>query len=160
MQAKLDEKVHEQLLASKKTLALAESLTGGALAHRLTLHPGASAYFMGGIVCYSNQSKIELLSVPPALIASDGAVSEAVAKQMAEGALNIFHTDYALAATGIAGPAGATPGKPVGTVWCALAVRGEATQTWLLQKGRRSRREIIDRTTESLLLRLQVELNR
>jgi len=103
------------------TLALAESCTGGGLARDLTERPGASAVFPGGVVAYSNESKQSLLGVPGDLLEKHGAVSEACAGALALGAKERFGADWALAVTGIAGPEGGTPDKPVGTVWLGLA---------------------------------------
>jgi len=113
------------LTEQKKTLALAESCTGGCIAHRITNVPGASAVLLGGFVTYSNESKQKSLGVEPDSLTVHGAVSEPVARQMAEGARRRLNTDYALAVTGIAGPSGGTPTKPVGTVFIALATRDE-----------------------------------
>ncbi|MGB9305207.1 MAG: competence/damage-inducible protein A, partial [Mycobacterium sp.] len=104
-----------RLLAGRR-IATAESCTAGLLAARLTDRPGSSDYVMGGVVSYSNQAKAELLGVDPALIDEHGAVSEPVAEAMAAGALRRFGADTAVAITGIAGPGGGTPKKPVGTV--------------------------------------------
>ncbi len=103
------------------TLATAESCTGGKIAQLLTSIPGASAYFKGGIVAYSNEAKNNLLNVSGELIEKYGAVSKEVVEKMAIGALNALNTDYAVATSGIAGPGGGTPEKPVGTVWIAAA---------------------------------------
>lgn len=108
-------------------IATAESCTGGLLAGRLTDVAGSSDVLERGFVTYSNQSKTELLGVPAALIAKHGAVSVQVARAMAEGALAHGPTEVAIAVTGIAGPGGATPGKPVGLVYLALARRGGET---------------------------------
>jgi nicotinamide-nucleotide amidase len=110
-----------RLSSGKKTLTLAESCTGGFIANQLTNVPGASAVLLAGLVTYSNESKQKLLGVEHAALERHGAVSEIVVRQMAEGARNLFGSDYALAVTGIAGPAGGTPEKPVGTVLIALA---------------------------------------
>jgi len=116
------EAVIVRLLAKRKqTLALAESCTGGCIAHRLTNVPGASAVFPGGMVAYSNAAKVKFLGVRAETLAAHGAVSEAVAREMAEGARKKFGADFALAVTGIAGPTGGTKAKPVGTVFIALA---------------------------------------
>ncbi len=105
-------------------LAVAESCTGGSLAGLLTEIPGSSAWFNCGFVSYSNQSKFDLLDVPLALTRSQGAVSKAVARAMAEGALRRGRADLAVAVTGVAGPAGGTPEQPVGSVWLAWARDG------------------------------------
>lgn len=113
------------LTERKQTLGLAESCTGGCIAHRLTNVPGASAVLLGGFVTYSNQSKQDLVGVEGKTLAEHGAVSEPVARRMAEGARNRLGADYAIAVTGIAGPSGGTPAKPVGTVFIALAAQDE-----------------------------------
>lgn len=119
-----------QLLTGRK-IATAESCTAGLLAARLTDRPGSSDYVMGGVVSYSNQAKAEVLGVDPALIERHGAVSEPVAEAMAAGALRRFGADTAVAITGIAGPGGGTPEKPVGTVCftVALASAGSGVRT-------------------------------
>ena len=109
------------LRAQKKTFALAESCTGGLIASRLTDVPGASEIFLGGVVSYANSAKEKFLGVRAETLASHGAVSEAVACEMAVGARENFGSDFAIAVTGIAGPSGGTAAKPVGTVFIALA---------------------------------------
>ncbi len=104
-------------------LASAESCTGGLIAAACTAVAGSSDWFECGFVSYSNAAKSQMLGVAPALIAAHGAVSEAVARAMADGALQRAGVELGVAVTGIAGPGGATPGKPVGTVWLALALR-------------------------------------
>jgi len=109
------------LTERKKTLALAESCTGGGIANRVTNVPGASVVFLGGVVGYANAVKEKFLGVHAETLARHGAVSETVAREMAEGARVEFGADFALAVTGVAGPSGGTPEKPVGTVFIALA---------------------------------------
>ena len=112
------------LSAAGKTLAVAESCTGGLLGGAITSIPGSSLYFSGGVVAYGNSAKMSLLGVPSGLIAAHGAVSREVGVAMAEGALSLFRADLAIAVTGVAGPGGGSRGKPVGTVWVAIVARG------------------------------------
>ena len=125
----------DALRARGLKLATAESCTGGLIAAACTAVAGSSDWFERGFVTYSNDAKTELLGVDAALIATHGAVSEEVARAMAEGALLHSRAQLSVAVTGIAGPGGATKGKPVGTVWLALAQRGGATHSELLQFG-------------------------
>ncbi len=117
----IPEAVSALLRERGQTIATAESCTGGTIAQMLTDVPGSSAYFLRGWVTYSNESKTAELGVPADLIASHGAVSESVARAMARGARAAAETDWAIATTGIAGPDGGSPEKPVGTVWLAIA---------------------------------------
>ncbi len=117
----LETVVVSRLTALGKTLALAESCTGGCIAHRLTNVPGASAVLLAGFVTYSNEAKRKFLGVQAETLARHGAVSEPVALEMAEGARRQTGADYALSVTGIAGPTGGTDAKPVGTVFVGLA---------------------------------------
>jgi nicotinamide-nucleotide amidase len=120
------EKVIVELLAKhNQTLAIAESCTGGLLANRITNVPGASEVFLAGYVCYANQAKIDMLNVDPQLIEKHGAVSEQVARVLAEHVRACARSDYGLATTGVAGPGGGSPEKPVGTVYIALSASGE-----------------------------------
>jgi nicotinamide-nucleotide amidase len=117
----LEEVLVELLTKKKQTLATAESCTGGLLANRITNVPGASAIFLAGYVCYANEAKIDVLGIDPKLIEQHGAVSEEVARAMAEGARKRAGSTYALSTTGIAGPDGGSKEKPVGTAYVALA---------------------------------------
>ena len=120
------------LRARGSKIATAESCTGGLIAAACTAVAGSSDWFERGFVTYSNEAKTESLGVPMALIEAHGAVSAEVARAMAVGALRHSHADLAVAVTGIAGPGGATPGKPVGTVWLALAQARSDVHTELL----------------------------
>ena len=120
-EASLEAVVVRQLTRRQQTLVLAESCTGGRLASRITDVPGASVVFLGGLVTYSDQLKQSLLGVRANTLAAHGAVSEATAREMAEGARAHYQADYAVAITGIAGPGGGSEAKPVGTVFIALA---------------------------------------
>ena len=114
-----------QLLARGWMLATAESCTGGMIAAACTDLAGSSQWFERGFVTYSNAAKTEMLGVPAAMIEQDGAVSEAVARAMADGALTHSQANVSLAVTGVAGPTGGSDAKPVGTVWFAWCVGGE-----------------------------------
>lgn len=143
--ATVEEQVHHMLVERGETLAVAESCTGGKIASKFTAMAGASAYLLAGVVSYSNESKIHILGVDPESIARYGAVSEEVARQMAEGVRRIAGADYALATTGIAGPTGGSPEKPIGTVWFALAT---PTGTIALKHAcGTDRGQVIDRAT-------------
>ena len=120
----LEEVLVRLLTAKKQTLVTAESCTGGLLANRITNVAGASSVLLAGYVCYANEAKIDILGVEPNLIEQHGAVSEEVARAMAEGARKRAKSTYALATTGIAGPSGGSEEKPVGTVYVALADEG------------------------------------
>jgi competence/damage-inducible protein CinA-like protein len=126
--SELEDAVVKLLTERGKTLAAAESCTGGYLAHRITNVPGASVVFLAGYVTYSNEAKVAMLGVDPALISGHGAVSEQVAAAMAEGARANAKADFALATTGVAGPSGGSDEKPVGTVFIALAGGGLVTK--------------------------------
>ncbi len=116
-------------------IATAESCTGGLISGLLTEIPGSSDVVDRGFVTYSNAAKTHMLGVPPGLIGAFGAVSSSVARAMAEGALRNSNAHIAVAVTGIAGPGGGTPDKPVGTVWIAVAKIGQAATATLLQAG-------------------------
>lgn len=141
--------VLDQLRARRARLTVAESCTGGLLAGRVTAVPGASDVFVGGIVAYDDHVKTHWLAVPPALLEAHGAVSEEVVRAMAEGAQRHFAVDAALAVTGIAGPGGGTPEKPVGTVW--LAARFGADERVLKRIFPGDRGEVRARSAQAAL---------
>lgn len=113
--------INKKLTELGKSLAVAESCTGGYISHLVTSIPGSSVCFKGAVTAYSNESKVNVLGVGPVSLKNYGAVSEQVAREMAFGIKNVMKTDYAVATTGIAGPDGGTPDKPVGTIYIAVA---------------------------------------
>jgi len=117
----LSKKIGELLTIRKKTVAVAESCTGGMLGAEFTSNPGSSIYFVGGCIVYSNEAKEKILKVDKELLLTKGAVSKEVVEQMAENVRILFNTDYGVGITGIAGPDGGTTEKPVGTVWVAVS---------------------------------------
>ena len=119
----ISREISELLWEREKTVATAESCTGGRIAEAIIAVPGASKYFKGGIICYVNEVKENLLGVPHKLLEEKTAVCEEVAIEMVKGACRTLKTDYAIAATGIAGPAGGTKEIPVGTIWLACGTR-------------------------------------
>ena len=137
----LEEVVGQLLVKNNKTVSTAESCTGGYIAHLITSIPGSSDYFEGSVVSYSNRIKSELLGVRPETLEKHGAVSREVVTEMAESARLKLKTDYNIAVSGIAGPAGGTDEKPVGTVWIALA-GPEGTETELFHFGEHRGRNI------------------
>jgi nicotinamide-nucleotide amidase len=145
------------LLASGRQLVTAESCTGGWIAKTCTDLPGSSRWFRGGVVAYCNELKAALLGVSPETLAAEGAVSEAVVREMAVGALERLGGDVAVAVSGIAGPDGGVPGKPVGTVWLAWAQRGDtgvrvrAVAVSLAGDRRQVRRRAVHRALAGLL---------
>jgi nicotinamide-nucleotide amidase len=143
----------DALRSRRMKLSCAESCTGGLIAAACTAIAGSSDWFERGFVTYSNESKSDMLAVAPTLIASHGAVSREVARAMAEGALKHSRADVSVAVTGIAGPGGATPGKPVGTVWLAIARLDVETQSELLQLSG-DRTAIREQTVHHALQRL------
>lgn len=122
----LSEELVAQLIAAGKTVATAESCTGGWIAKAITDIPGSSAVFEYGIVSYSNSAKASLLGVDSATLEAHGAVSEATVREMAEGVVTLSGAEIGLAVSGIAGPDGGSADKPVGTVWFAWTMRGRA----------------------------------
>ncbi len=152
----LEENVGQLLRDRKLTLAVAESCSGGLICHRITNVPGSSDYFLGGLVSYSNQAKIDLLQVPSETLQRYGAVSAPTAEAMALGAAAQFHADLAVAVTGIAGPSGGSPEKPVGTVFMGLATSQGVKSRHCLFHG--SREEIKVLTAQTALDWLRLEL--
>ena len=134
---RLEQKVSVKFIERGQTLSLAESCTGGLIGDRLTNIPGASAFFLLGIIAYDYAAKTKLLKVPSLLLKKHGAVSSQVASMMAQGVRKILKTDYGLGVTGIAGPGGATKTKPVGLVFIALSTRQRTIVKKCLFKGTR-----------------------
>ncbi len=134
----LSQQLGDLLKQQKCILALAESCTGGGIAQAVTAVAGSSAWFDRGFVTYSNQAKMDMLSVQSETLASDGAVSEATAKQMAQGAVNNSLANMALSVTGIAGPGGGSDDKPVGTVWFGVAIGDQVIADRQLFSGDRT----------------------
>jgi PncC family amidohydrolase len=153
----LEELVGQALKDKGLTLAVAESCTGGLICHRITNISGSSDYFLGGLVSYSNRAKMDLLRVPQETLAARGAVSAETAQAMALGVKEIFHTSIGLAITGIAGPTGGTPEKPVGTVYIGLATPGGVKAWYYLFRG--SREEIKTLAAQTALDRLRGKLH-
>lgn len=156
--ATVQEAVHRLLSARGESLAVAESCTGGAIASRFTAMPGASAYFRCGVVAYANRAKHDLLGVDSADIDRYGAVSEQVARQMAEGVRRAAQADYGVATTGIAGPSGGSAEKPVGTVWIAVATP-HGTEAQCRQCGT-DRGQIVDRASAAAIGMLRDAIGR
>lgn len=117
----LEKQIGDMLRRKGVTIATAESCTGGEIAHMITSVPGSSAYFKGSVVAYANEVKVNVLGVQATDLEREGAVSETVVLQMADGVKKLMHTDYAVSTSGVAGPDGGTPEKPVGTVWIGVA---------------------------------------
>lgn len=147
----IESAVVERLMEKNLTIATAESCTGGLIAKRLTDLPGVSSVFLGGVVAYANEVKMKLLGVGADTLAAHGAVSAEVAAEMARGARLATGADIAVSTTGIAGPGGGTPDKPVGTVWTAIATT-EGVRTRLLTLPETADRDTIRRETVRLLL--------
>ncbi len=139
-----------KLLASKKlTLSTAESCTGGGIAATITSVAGSSEYFMGGVVAYSNEVKIDLLHVSAETLEKHGAVSRETVMEMAAGAMKTLKTDCAIATSGIAGPGGGSAEKPVGTIWIAVAYKNEIVTA--MQTGDNGRQKNVQNTIQNAL---------
>ncbi|MEW5747299.1 MAG: nicotinamide-nucleotide amidohydrolase family protein [Candidatus Thermoplasmatota archaeon] len=145
----LPEEVGSALRAKGLTIAVAESCTGGRLGDMITSVPGSSDYFLGGVISYSDEAKVGLLGVSPESLEAEGAVSEAVARQMAEGARRAFGADVGVSTTGIAGPDGGSPSKPVGLVFIAASTEGGTVCSRHVFPGARD--DVKTRSSESAL---------
>ena len=145
----LESLIGKLLREKKQTLAIAESCTGGYIAHRITKVPGCSEYFFGSVVAYSYEMKEKFLFVDSDMLNKKGAVSEEVVKVMAQSIKDQFQTDYSIACSGIAGPSGGTPEKPVGTVWVAIGTPA-GIMTRKLQLGDNRERVIIETSHHAL----------
>lgn len=154
--ATIEQLVHNKLIEQGKTLAIAESCTGGLISSKFTAMAGASQYFRAGMTTYSNASKCDILGVRWEDIECFGAVSEVVALQMAEGARRVANADYAIATTGIAGPTGGSKHKPVGTVWIAIATPNGSRA--VMRNSGTDRSQIISRATAYAIEMLYEEI--
>lgn len=152
----LEEEVGELLKSQHLSLSTAESCTGGGVAARITSVPGSSEYFKGGIVAYSNEVKASLLQVSARTLELHGAVSRETVMEMAQGAMKTLKTDCAIATSGVAGPGGGTPEKPVGTVWIAVAYKKEIVTH--KQEGDEGRAGNVQKAIEKALLILRTLL--
>lgn len=147
-----EKKIGELLRERKMSLSTAESCTGGGIAALVTSVPGSSEYFKGGIVAYSNEIKMSLLHVSAETLEKYGAVSCETVTEMAKGAMKTMKTDCAIATSGIAGPGGGTPEKPVGTVWIAVAYKNEIVT--MKQEGDEGRNGNVKKAIQNALLLL------
>jgi len=145
----LEETLRDLLHLQKLTLVCAESCTGGLVSHRITNVPGSSEYFMGGVVAYSYEAKAALLDVSWDTLNSAGAVSEETVREMARGARKLFESDIAVSVSGIAGPSGGTPEKPIGTTWLGLSATDGEWARHFIWNGDRERNKL-DSSTMAL----------
>lgn len=145
----LANEIYKLLRSQNKSVSSAESCTGGLLATFLTEIPGSSTVYKGGISCYSNESKTKILDIPVSTFETVGAVSKEVAHGLAKNVQSLFESDFGLSITGIAGPDGGTPQKPVGTVWCAIYGKNVENVWKLSLKG--TRQMIRMHSSESVL---------
>ena len=135
----IEENIAKTLINTEKTLAIGESCTGGLLANRLTNIPGSSGFLKFSVVAYSNEAKSRFLKVAPRMISRHGAVSSPVAAAMAQGARKVFNTDFGIGITGIAGPTGGTPSKPIGLTFIAVCTSLETLCLECHFKGTRNK---------------------
>ncbi len=157
--ARLEERIGEQLAQRQLTIVTAESTTGGYIGHLLNNVPGSSRYFPGGVVAYRSRPKIDLLKVPESVIKGGGSVSAQCALSMAQGVRALFDADIGVAETGIAGPTGGSPEKPLGTVFIAISTRDgyELAERNVWDTDRVGFKE---RTAEAVLTLVQYYLDR
>jgi len=156
---KIEEAIQKKLISNGETLALAESCTGGLIAAQLTARPGASDYFLGSCVVYSNRLKEQILGVRPQTLQRHGAVSEEAVREMLEGVFNVCQSDWGISVSGIAGPSGGTLQKPVGTVWYALGKRNQEPVVGKFDFQRKNRETIILMSTNWLLGELLIKIS-
>lgn len=154
----IQEEIAELFFKNKKTLAVAESCTGGYLSHLITSVPGSSDFFKGSVVSFTNEIKRSILNVRELNLKKHGAVSEFVVNDMAINTMGLFDTDYSIATSGIAGPGGASEGKPVGTVWICVATTTRFNSKLFNFDTKLSRIEIIHQAAEAALQMLKEEL--
>jgi len=145
--------IHKLLIRQSRTLAIAESCTGGLLSSLLTRYPGCSKYLYSSLVVYSNRAKEKILNIPARLILKKGAVSADLARKMAESARKLAGSDFGVGITGIAGPTGATAKKPVGTVFIAVSTRTRASCRKFNFKGSRLKIQRLAAINALLLLK-------
>lgn len=153
LSGKIEEAVQSLFIGKGITLSIAESCTGGSIAAHLTRLPGSSKYFLGSLVTYSNNMKIDLLKVTEKMLNESGAVSSEVVDKMAQSVVDMTNSDWGLAVSGIAGPGGGTPDKPVGTIWAAITSRSGDSYAWSM-KLNGNREMIIEKTVNIVLGRL------
>ncbi len=157
---KIETVIGHMLARARRTVAFAESCTGGILSSRMTDVPGCSAYFLGGVVAYSDQAKERLLGVRHETLATHGSASEQTALEMARGVRRVFDADIGVGITGVAGPGGGTPEKPVGLVFIALsACEGEFCELHVWQGNRNSNRHDSGEASFRLIQRFLEESN-
>ena len=147
----LENKVAKRLMKARKTLSIAESCSGGLLAHRLTNIPGSSKFFKLGVIAYSYESKRKILKIPAPLLKKYGAVSAQVVQLLAKHVRSVQNTDFGIGITGIAGPGGATAKKPIGLVYIALSTKSGLIVKKCLFKGKRTQ---VKKKTADQALRL------
>lgn len=150
MESSIEEVVHCSFIENGLTLALAESCTGGSISASLTRKSGASEYFLGSIVAYSNELKEKILNVSPMTLKNKGAVSEQTVREMLEGMIKIAPADYVMAISGIAGPGGGSLEKPVGTICMGIKGKENFMRVWTCKIS--GKREAVVRKSKDILL--------